>query len=86
MSRITAWSYRVEQALRDRLGDEVPEDWLASRAPDDDDLPWPVERVRYHWSTPRLSEQEWPRHEMPDDVAEAFVELLTRRRARDPKD
>lgn len=89
LSRVKAWLYRVEEALRDRLGqqgDPVPEDWMASRASGDDDLPWPKERLHYHWSIPRVPEQEWPREEMPEEVARPFAERFARLRARDSKD
>jgi hypothetical protein len=42
---------------------------MTSRVPGDDDLPWPKERLRYPWSIPHLPEKEWPREEMPEEVA-----------------
>ncbi len=57
LSRIKAWLYRGEKALRDSLsrdGAEGPDDGMASQLPGDDDLPWPTERLRYHWSIPHL--------------------------------
>lgn len=86
LSRITAWLYRVEKALRDALREksvEVPEDWMASRASGDDDLIWPKERLRYHWSIPQVPEQEWPREDMPEEIAEVLAEKFARLRQRD---
>jgi hypothetical protein len=89
LSRIKAWLHRVEKALRDCLsqeGAEVPADWMASQVPADDDLPWPKERLRYHGSIPHLPEKEWPREEMPEEVARLLAERFVRLRERDPKD
>ena len=89
LSRIKAWLYRVEKALRDCLsqeGADVPDDWMASHVPGDDDLPWPKERLRYHWSIPHLPEKEWPREDMPEEVARLLAERSVRLRERDPKD
>jgi hypothetical protein len=89
LSRVKAWLYRVELALRDCLsheGAEVPDDWMVSRVPGDDDLPWPKERLRYHWSIPHLPEKEWPREEMPEQVAQLLAERVIRLRDRDTKD
>jgi hypothetical protein len=89
LSRIKAWLYRVEKALRDCLsqeGAEVPGDWLASCMSGDDDLPWPKDRLRYHWSIPHLPEEQWPCEEMPDDLARLLAERFVRLRERDPKD
>lgn len=86
LSRITAWLYRVEEALRECLtqhGVEVPADWMASRVAHDDELPWPKERLRYHWSIPHLPEDQWPRDDMPDEVASLLVERFAQLRARD---
>lgn len=89
LSRIKAWLYRVETALRNCLsqeGAEVPDKWMASRTPGDVDLPWPNERLRYHWSIPHLPEGEWPREEMPEEVGRLFAERFVRLRARDRED
>jgi hypothetical protein len=88
LSRITAWLLRVQRALLACLanaGIEAP-DPRASQIEDDDDLPWPPERLRFHWSIPRVEEQDWPRRKMPDDVAEALALIFARRRARDHTD
>jgi hypothetical protein len=62
---------------------EVPDDLNGSRVEGDDDLPWPAERLHFHWSLPRVEEQDWPREEMPEGVTEALAMLFARRRARD---
>lgn len=88
LSRITAWLLRVRRALEVCLADagiEVP-DPRTSQTEGDDDLPWPPERLHFHWSIPRVEEQDWPRHEMPEDVAEAMALIFARRRARDHTD
>lgn len=88
LSRITAWLMRVEHSLLTCLADagvEAP-DRRASIVEGDDDLPWPPERLRYHWSIPQVAEQDWPRTEMPADVAEVLAHMFARRRARDDQD
>ena len=59
---------------------------MASRVPGDDDLIWPKERLRYHWSIPRLPEKEWPREDMPEEIAEVLAEKFARLRQRDSTD
>jgi len=89
LSRIKAWLNRVEKALRDcpsQEDAEVPGNWMTSHVPGDDDLPRPKERLRYHWSIPHLPEKEWPREEMPEEVARPLAERFARLRERDPKD
>jgi hypothetical protein len=89
LSRVQAWLARVWQALVACLaeaGIEVPDDLMSSRVEGDDDLPWPAERLRFHWSLARVEEPDWPRERMPDEVAEALALLFARRRARDPED
>lgn len=69
LSRITAWLWRVWRALVACLADagiEVPDDLDQSRFEGDDDLPWPVERLHFHWSLPRVEEPDRPREPMPD--------------------
>lgn len=86
VSRIRAWLGRVRTALVSALADVgvvVPEDLLASAIEADDELPWPPERLRYHWSIPQVPEQEWPRERMPTEVAELLAEKFGRLRARD---
>jgi hypothetical protein len=68
ISRILAWLGRVWQALVTCLTDAgiaVPEDLMTSRVEGDDELPWPAERLGYHWSIPKVAEEDWPREEMP---------------------
>ena len=67
-------------------GVEVPDDLSSSRFEGDDDLPWPLERLHFHWSLPRVEEKEWPREPVPDGMLEALAVLFTNRRARDPLD
>jgi hypothetical protein len=89
VSRITAWLVRVWQALEACLkgaGVEVPDHLRSSRNEGDDELPWPPDRLHFHWSLPRAEEQDWPRGEMPDGVASALALLFARRRARDHTD
>jgi len=89
LSRIQAWLARVEVALIRCLqgaGIKVPSELTASRIEGDDALAWPPERLRYHWSIPRLPEAEWPRQEMPAEVADLLAQRSADLRARDPKD
>jgi hypothetical protein len=89
VSRIRAWLGRVRTALVAALADAgivVPDDLLASAIEGDDALPWPTERLRYHWSIPQVPEQQWPRERMPTNVAARIAELFARLRARDPED
>jgi hypothetical protein len=89
LSRITAWLWRVQRALVANLteaGVPMPEDFTASTYEDDDELPWPPERLRFHWSIRRVDEPEWPRETMPDEVLEALAVLFANRRRRDPFD
>jgi hypothetical protein len=89
VSRIRAWLGRVRTALVTALADvgiAVPDGILASAIEGDDDLPWPPERLRYHWSIPQVSEQEWPRERMPTEVADLLAEKFARLRTRDPED
>ena len=54
---------RVWQALVTCLTDAgiaVPEDLMTSRVEGDDELPWPAERLGYHWSIPKVAEEDWP--------------------------
>ena len=67
-------------------GVEVPSDLTASRFEGDDALAWPPERLRYHWSIPTLPESEWPRQELPAEVADLLAQRSADLRARDPKD
>jgi hypothetical protein len=89
LSRITAWLWRVRSALVACLADvgiEVPEDFNASRFEGDDDLPWPSERLHFHWSIPRVEEPDWPREPIPEGALEAIAVLFANRRRRDPLD
>jgi hypothetical protein len=89
LSRIQAWLGRVRTALVACLTDagvDVPEDHRASQVEGDDDLPWPAERLYFHWSIARVEAQEWPREPMPDDLAQALAMLFASRRARDHTD
>lgn len=88
LSRITAWLLRVQRALEACLSDAgilVPNP-SSSLIDGDDDLPWPPERLHFHWSIPRVEEQNWPRDEMPEEVAQAMALIFARRRARDHTD
>lgn len=89
LSRITAWLYRVWSALVTCLagsGIEVPEDLSTSRIEGDDNLPWPPERLHFHWSLPTVEEEHWPREKMPPEVGEMLQQIFARRRARDYTD
>lgn len=89
LSRVTAWLVRVWRALEACLADKgvaVPDHLNGSRVEGDDDLPWPTERLHFHWSLPTVEEQEWPRGQMPEGVADALAMLFARRRARDHTD
>ena len=46
----------------------------------------PKERLRDHWSIPRLPEEEWPREQMPAEIARLLARRSARLRERDPKD
>jgi hypothetical protein len=87
LSRITAWLWRVWRALVACLEDAgigVPDDLNESRFEGDDDLPWPTERLHFHWSLPRLEERDWPREPVPEGMLEALAMLFVNRRRRDP--
>lgn len=89
LSHIQAWLERVEVALVRCLqgaGVDVPSDLTASRFEGDDALAWPPERLRYHWSIPTPPESEWPRQEMPAEIADLLAKRSADLRARDPKD
>lgn len=89
LSRITAWLWRVRSALVTCLaeaGIEVPDDLIASRLEGDDDLPWPPERLRFHWSITRVEERDWPREPFPEEALDALAVLFANRRKRDPLD
>ena len=89
LSRITSWLWRVKSALVGCLAEAgilVPDDLSASRLEGDDDLPWPPERLRFHWSIPRVEERDWPREPVPDGVLDALAVLFANRRRRDPLD
>lgn len=89
LSRITAWLYRMRSALVSSLagsGFEVPKDLSTSRIEGDDDLPWPPDRLNFHWSLPTVEEEHWPREKMPPEVAEVLQHIFARRRARDYTD
>jgi hypothetical protein len=73
ISRIQAWLRRVRQSLVTCLtgvGIDVPEDLMASRVEGDDELTWPAERLRYHWSIPKVDEEDWRHKRMPPEVAD----------------
>jgi len=89
LSRIRAWLARVRAALVDALegaGQSVPHDLLASTVEGDDDLAWPPERLHYGWWIPQVSEEDWPREELPEHVAGLLAERFMRLRARDSRD
>lgn len=72
LSRVRAWLERVWIAFCASLrtsGVDVPHDLMRSRVQGDDDLEWPAERLRYHWSIPQLPEQKWPREETLEPIA-----------------
>lgn len=86
ISRIQAWLRRVWQSLVTCLtgaGIDVPEDLMASRVEGDDELPWPAERLRYHWSIPKVDEEDWPRKRMPPEVADLLAARFASLRSRD---
>jgi hypothetical protein len=68
------------------IGIDVPEDLMASRLEGDDELAWPAERLRYHWSIPKVDEENWPREQMPPEVAELLAAKFASLRSRDPVD
>lgn len=89
VSRIQAWLGRVWQSLVTCLtgaGMDVPEDLMASRIEGDDDLPWPAERLRYHWSILKADEEDWPREQMPPEVADLLAKRFASLRSRDHLD
>lgn len=89
ISRIQAWLQRVRQSLVTCLtgaGVDVPEDLMASRVEGDDELPWPAERLRYHWSIPKVDEEDWPRTRMPPEVADLLAARFASLRSRDHLD
>jgi hypothetical protein len=89
ISRILAWLGRVWRSLVTCLSDAgiaVPEDLMASRVEGDDELPWPAERLRYHWSIPKVAEEEWPREPMPPEVADLLATRFASLRSRDHLD
>ncbi len=89
ISRIQAWLGQVWQSLVTCLtgaGIDVPEDLMASRVEGDDELPWPAERLRYHWSIPKVDEQDWPRERMPPEVADLVAARFASLRSRDQLD
>ncbi|KGM09345.1 hypothetical protein [Cellulomonas bogoriensis] len=86
VSRLRAWLERVWSALTEHLeaaGRQVPRDLMASHVLGDDDLAWPPERLRYHWSIPQVEEQEWPRQELPEENAALLDERFLNLRSRD---
>jgi hypothetical protein len=89
ISRIQAWLWRVWRSLVNCLtsaGIDIPEDLMASLVEGDDELPWPTERLRYHWSIPKLAEEDWPRERMPPEVADLLAERFASLRSRDHLD
>jgi hypothetical protein len=89
ISRIQAWLRRVWQSLvtcLTEIGIDVPEDLMASRLEGDDELAWPAERLRYHWSIPKVDEENWRREQMPPEVAELLAAKFASLRSRDPVD
>ena len=88
LSRVVAWTIRVRRELLDSLseaGHEVPNEG-ASIFEGDDDLPWPAERLRYHWSIPQVQEHDWPRKEASNELVESLAQRFASKRARDPHD
>lgn len=89
ISRIQAWLMRVWNSLVTCLTDvgiDVPEDLMVSRVDGDDELPWPAERLRYHWSIPKMDEKDWPRQRMPPEVADLLAARFASLRSRDHLD
>lgn len=89
VSRITAWLGLVSRELVACLADagtEVPDDLNQSRFEGDDDLPWPAERLHFHWPLPRVEEPDLPRELIPDEMLEALAMLFVNRRRRDHLD
>jgi hypothetical protein len=89
ISRIQAWLWRVWESLVTCLtgvGIDVPEDLMASRVEGDDELPWPRERLRYHWSIPKVDEADWPRERMPPEVTNLLAARFASLRSRDHLD
>jgi hypothetical protein len=89
ISRILAWLERVRRSLATCLTDAgiaVPEDLMTSRVEGDDELPWPGERLRYHWSIPKVAEENWPRERRPPDVVDLLATRFASLRSRDHLD
>jgi hypothetical protein len=89
ISRIQAWLGRVWNSLVTCLieaGIDVPEDLMGSRVEGDDDLSWPAERLRYHWSISKVDEASWPRERMPPEIAELLAARFASLRSRDHLD
>jgi hypothetical protein len=86
LSRIREWLSRTDEAIRaalDRSGADWNLDLKSSKVEGDDALPWPPDRLHHHWSIPQLAEQDWPRNEMPTEVAELIAQKFMLDRARD---
>ncbi|OLT40055.1 hypothetical protein BJF85_07020 [Saccharomonospora sp. CUA-673] len=89
LSRIQAWLSRVGYAIVSSLesaGESVLDD-MASFVTGDDALSWPPDRLRYrYWTLPAIDEQDWPRTDMPPEVAHLMGERFRRIRERDVAD
>ena len=86
---IQAWLGRVRQSLVTCLtsaGIDVPENLMASQVEGDDELPWPAQRLRYHWSIPKVDEEDWPRKRMPPQVADLLATRFASLRSQDHLD
>jgi hypothetical protein len=89
ISRIQAWLVRVWQSLvtcLTGLGIGVPEDLMASRVEGDDELPCPTQRLHYHWSIPKVDEEDWPHEQMTPEVADLLAARFASLRSRDHLD
>ncbi|MDM7856623.1 hypothetical protein [Cellulomonas alba] len=78
LSDIRIWLVQVTESLTGCLvnaGVTPPHDLNASLVDGDDDLPWPPERLRFHWSIPRVPEEQWPREKMSEEMATLWWRL-----------
>ncbi|AQP48707.1 MULTISPECIES: hypothetical protein [Tessaracoccus] len=61
MSRVHDWLERSREALVAALagaGHDVPDETESNYA-GDDELEWPLDRLRYHWALPHIELEEW---------------------------
>lgn len=66
LSHIHDWLIETRAAFTEAfagVGETVAD--LDASFEGDDDLPWPVERLRYHWSIPAIELEDWPAGRLP---------------------